>query len=206
LSVSERYLVALQLLKKSSALDFLHQHVESLIFCSSEPISVEDIISCLSEMFGVDFLEADILSKIEVLKDKYATNQYAFEISATGGGFQFLTKPAYQASIGILLKQKSKKRLSTSALETLAIIAYKQPVTKTDIEHIRGVSSDYSVHKLLEKQLIEIRGKAEAIGRPILYGTSTKFMEYFGINALSELPMPKDFSKTQNTIGEETEI
>lgn len=187
-------------------MDFLNQHVESLIFCSSDPISVEEIITCLSEMFGVDFLEADILSKIQELKDKYASEEYAFEISATGGGFQFLTKPAYQASIGIHLKQKSKKRLSTSALETLAIIAYKQPTTKTDIEHIRGVSSDYSVHKLLEKGLIEIRGKAEAIGKPILYGTSDKFKEYFGINELSELPTPKDFAKNENAIGDETEI
>ncbi len=187
-------------------MDYLNQHVESLIFCSSEPVSVNDIISCLSEMFGVDFLERDILNKIDELKEKYAQDEYAFEINSTGGGFQFLTKPAYQVSIGILLKQKSKKRLSTSALETLAIIAYKQPVTKTDIEHIRGVSSDYSVHKLLEKGLIEIRGKAEAIGKPILYGTSDKFMEYFGINSLGDLPMPKDFSKKENAIGEETEM
>ena len=187
-------------------MDFLKQHVESLIFCSPEPVSLQDIISCLSEMFGVDFLERDLLNKIQEIKDKYKSNEFSFEISDTGGGFQFLTKPAYQVSIGILLKQKSKKRLSVSALETLAIIAYKQPVTKTDIEHIRGVSSDYSVHKLLEKGLIEIRGKAEAIGRPILYGTSGKFMEYFGINSLNELPILKDFSKKENAIGEETEI
>ena len=187
-------------------MDLLNQHVESLIFCSSEPVSVPDIISCLSEMFGVDFLEPEILNKIQELREKYQREEFSFEINDTGGGFQFLTKPSYQVSIGIFLKQRSKKRLSTSALETLSIIAYKQPVTKTDIEHIRGVGSDYSVHKLLEKGLIEIRGKAEAIGRPILYGTSGKFMEYFGINSLNELPMPKDFSKKENTIGEETEI
>lgn len=186
-------------------MDLLNQHVESLIFCSSEPVSITEVIACLSEMFGVDFLEQDILNKIHALKEKYSSEEYAFEISETGGGFQFLTKPAYQASIGVFLKQKSKKRLSTSALETLAIIAYKQPVTKTDIEHIRGVSSDYSVHKLLEKGLIEIRGKAEAIGKPILYGTSEKFMEYFGINSINELPTPKDFAKQENAIGEESE-
>lgn len=158
-------------------------------------------------MFGVDFLEQDIKNKIEELKKKYKDDSYSFEICETGGGYQFLTKPAFQVSIGIHLKQKSKKRLSTSALETLSIIAYKQPVTKTDIEHIRGVSSEYSVHKLLEKGLIEIKGKAEAIGKPILYGTSDQFMEYFGINALHELPTPKDFKpKQENTIGEEKEV
>ena len=124
------------------------------------------------------------------------------QIEHTGGGYQFLTKPAYQTSIGILLKQQSKKRLSNSALETLAIIAYKQPVTKTQIEQIRGVNCDYTTQKLLEKELIEIRGKADSLGRPILYGTSDKFMEYFGINDLKDLPSPKDFTREENSIGE----
>ena len=154
-------------------------------------------------MFSADFLEQEIISVIEKIQKKYLVEDFSFELCQVAGGFQFLTKPAFQASISILLKQKSKKRLSTSALETLAIIAYKQPVTKTDIELIRGVNSDYSVHKLLEKELIEIRGKAEAIGKPLLYGTSPKFMEYFGINSLNELPTPKDFSKEENSIGTE---
>lgn len=184
-------------------MELLQQHVESLIFCSAEPITTEEIISCLTEMFKSDFLDQEIISVVEELQLKYQEEHYSFELCHIAGGYQFLTKPAYQASIGILLKQKSKKRLSTSALETLAIIAYKQPVTKTDIELIRGVNSDYSVHKLLEKELIEIRGKAEAIGKPLLYGTSMKFMEYFGINSLNELPTPKDFTKEENSIGTE---
>ena len=114
-----------------------------------------------------------------------------------------MTKPAYQTSIGILLRQQSQKRLSTAQLETLSIIAYKQPVTKGDIEQIRGVNSDYSVQKLLEKELVDIKGKSEGLGRPILYGTSSKFMEYFGINSLSEFPQPKYFSQTDNQIGGE---
>ena len=114
-----------------------------------------------------------------------------------------ITKPAYQSSISIYLKQQSKKRLSTAALETLSIIAYKQPVTKAEIEQIRGVNCDYSVQKLLEKNLVEIRGKADTIGRPLIYGTSDKFMDYFGINDLSELPTPKDIGQQENEIGEE---
>jgi segregation and condensation protein B len=104
-----------------------------------------------------------------------------------------------------MLKQQSKKRLSTSAMETLSIIAYKQPISKTDVENIRGVNCDYAVQKLLDKGLIEILGKAETIGRPILYGTSPKFMEYFGINDINELPTPKDFTSEVNTIGETPE-
>lgn len=154
-------------------------------------------------MFSNDFLEQEIISVLESIHDKFNSQDSSFELCHIAGGYQFLSKPAYQASINILVKQKSKKRLSTSALETLAIIAYKQPVTKTEIEAIRGVNSDYSVHKLLDKELIEIRGKAEAIGRPLLYGTSLKFMEYFGINSLNELPSPKEFDHKENTIGSE---
>lgn len=156
-------------------------------------------------MFEADVPEKDILAAVEGLVEKYAADEYSFELNHVAGGYQFLTKPAYQASIGILLKQQSKRRLSTSALETLSIIAYKQPVTKGDLESIRGVNCDYSVQKLLEKGLVEIKGKSEAIGRPVLYGTSEKFMEYFGINSINELPTPKDFAQAENTIGEEND-
>ena len=160
--------------------------------------------TCLTEMFEADVPEKDILEAIKKLSAQYQSDEYAFEINHVGGGYQFLTKPAYQASISILLKQQSKKRLSNSAMETLSIIAYKQPTTKGEMEQIRGVNCDYSVQKLLEKGLIEIKGKSENIGRPLLYGTSNQFMEYFGINDITELPTLKDFgTEEENTIGEE---
>jgi segregation and condensation protein B len=186
-------------------LDFLQNHIEALIFCSPSPVKVDELKSCLSEMFNAEVPEEDITGAIQRLTDKYAQEEYAFQLNKAGGGYQFLTKPSYQASIGIMLKQQSKKRLSTSALETLAIIAYKQPVSKTEVETIRGVNCDYAVQKLLEKGLIEIQGKGETVGRPLIYGTSPKFMEYFGISDLSELPTPKDFSQEINTIGEGSE-
>ena len=154
-------------------------------------------------MFEADVPEKDVLSAIEQLSSQYQSDNYAFEVNHVGGGYQFLTKPSYQASISILLKQQSKKRLSNSAMETLSIIAYKQPVTKGEMEQVRGVNCDYSVQKLLEKGLIEIKGKSENIGRPLLYGTSDQFMEYFGINDIGELPTLKDFSTEENSIGEE---
>jgi segregation and condensation protein B len=126
-------------------------------------------------------------------------------LEKSGGGFQFLTKPAYQNSISILLKQQSQKRLSTAQLETLSIIAYKQPISKSEMEQIRGVNCDYSVHKLLEKELIIITGKSTGLGRPLLYGTSQKFMDYFGINDIKDLPQPKDFSQESNEIGDQKE-
>ncbi len=187
-------------------MDFLQNHIEALIFCSPTPIKLVDIKTCLSEMFNADVPEEDIINAIQRLEEKFASEEYAFQINKAAGGYQFLTKPAYQASIAILLKQQSKKRLSTSAMETLSIIAYKQPIGKPEIENIRGVNCDYAIQKLLDKGLIEIKGKAETIGRPMLYGTSAKFMEYFGINDLVDLPVPKDFSGEINVIGESTDL
>ncbi len=188
------------------ALDFLQNHIEALIFCSPTPIKGAEIKSCLSEMFNAEVPEEDIQSAIQRLEEKFVGEESSFQLFKTAGGYQFLTKPAYQASIGIMLKQQSKKRLSTSAMETLSIIAYRQPISKTEIENIRGVNCDYAVQKLLDKQLIEITGKADTIGRPMLYGTTSKFMEYFGINELAELPTPKEFSSETNTIGENLDV
>jgi segregation and condensation protein B len=191
--------------QRTIILDFLQNHIEALIFCSPSPIKLADLKSCLTEMFNAEVPEEDVLGAIQRLLDKYEHEDFSFQLNKSAGGYQFLTKPAYQASIGIMLKQQSKKRLSTSAMETLSIIAYKQPVSKTEVETIRGVNCDYAVQKLLEKGLIEIQGKGEGVGRPLIYGTSPKFMEYFGISDLSELPTPKDFSQEVNTIGENSE-
>ncbi|MBT30289.1 MAG: SMC-Scp complex subunit ScpB [Thalassobius sp.] len=186
-------------------MDFLPRHIEALIFCSSSPLKVSEIQACLSEMFDAEVPEKDVTDAIDVLVERYMSDDFSIEIIKAAGGYQFMSKPAYQASIGILLKQKSKKRLSTSALETLSIVAYKQPVTKSQLEQIRGVNCDYAVKKLLEKELLVIKGKSDGIGKPVLYGTSEKFLEYFGINDLSELPMPKDFAEEEHEIGDKTD-
>ena len=183
-------------------MDFLHRHIEALIFCAPTPLPKAEIIKCLSEMFEAEIPGDHVDQAINGLSEKYQSEEFSFQLEHLGGGYQFLTKPAYQTSIGIL-RHQSQNRLSTAQLETLSIIAYKQPVTKGDIEQIRGVNSDYSVQKLLEKELVDIKGKSDGLGRPLLYGTSDKFMEYFGINSLKDLPQPKDFSQPENQIGEE---
>lgn len=180
---------------------YLENHIEALIFCASEPISKKDIQACLSEMLDSEIPKSDIEEGLIHLVEKYKSDNYAFEIVQIAGGYQFLTKTAYQDSLAIFLKHQSKKQLSKSALETLAIIAYKQPITKGEIEKIRGVGSDYAVQKLLEKELISIKGKADTPGKPILYGTSNKFMAYFGINDLTDLPQPKDFAEKEISEG-----
>ncbi|TAH18000.1 MAG: SMC-Scp complex subunit ScpB [Cytophagales bacterium] len=180
---------------------FLQTHIEALIFCSQAPIRIGEIQQCLSELLDAEIPLEDIEIAIKQLVQKYDTADFSFQITYIGGGYQFLTKPKYQSAVHLHLKQKSKKRLSNAALETLAVIAYRQPISKTEIEQIRGVGCDYAVQKLLEKELVEIKGKSDAVGRPLLYGTSPKLMDYLGINDLKELPTLKDFATEDNEIG-----
>jgi segregation and condensation protein B len=186
-------------------LDNLLINIQALIFCAQVPVAIEDLQKCLSEVMQREITISDVLEGIEEINERFAADDFAFQIYAIGGGYQFLTKPDYQDAVGLFLKQKSKRRLSTSSLETLAIIAYKQPISKSGIEQIRGVSCDYAIQKLLEKELIQIKGKADTIGRPIIYGTTQKFMDYFGINHLKDLPQLKDFISEENAIGEISE-
>lgn len=187
-------------------MEYLAQHIESLIFTCEQPISLKEIIAALEGTFESKFKEEEIKETIKELTETYQSDTRAFELVKIAGGYQFLTKGAFHATVGTFLKQTIKKRLSKAALETLAIIAYKQPVTKTDIENIRGVNCDYAAQKLLEKELISIVGRKEAPGRPLLYGTSQKFMDYFGIEDLQDLPKLKEFQPTENSIGEAAPI
>ena len=145
----------------------LVSHIQALVFCAQAPVAIEEIQKCLSEALEVEITVSDVLESIEEIHQQFASEAFAIQIYAIGGGYQFLTKPDYQDTLALFLKQKSKRRLSASALETLAIVAYKQPVTRTQLEQIRGVSCDYALHKLLEKELVEIKGKADTIGRPV---------------------------------------
>ncbi len=178
------------------------QHIEALIFASREPLGFRTIKECLEETFETIFDDEMLLQTLYDLKEKFQAETAAFELIEIAEGFQFLTKGAYHATIGTYLRQTTKKRLSQAALETLSIVAYKQPVSKTELEQIRGVSCDYALQKLLEKELVAIAGRAETPGRPLLYATSEKFMDYFGIKSLRELPKLKDFQESDNTIGE----
>jgi segregation and condensation protein B len=167
-------------------------HIEALIFASEKPLTPLEIVELINNAFG--FMEERITldqveSAIEGIREKYNSEFYPFEVRESGGGWQFLTKKDFHKTIGQLNGEKFLKRLSTAALETLAIIAYKQPITKGEIEAIRGVNSDYSVQKLLEKELIVISGRDEKLpGHPLVYSTSKTFMDYFGINSADDLP------------------
>src|SRR5687767_2369661 len=167
-------------------------HIEALIFASDKPLTSLDITELVNNAFG--FMEDKVTldqveASIEGIVEKYNSEFYPFEVKQSGGGWQFLTKKDFHKTVAQLNGEKFLKRLSAAALETLAIIAYKQPITKGEIETIRGVSSDYSVQKLLEKELIVISGRNEKMpGHPLVYATSKSFMDYFGINHPEDLP------------------
>lgn len=171
-------------------------HVEALIFASDRPLSTLELTDLINQAFGFmeDKIPMDqVEAAVEGVAEKYAAEFYPFEVRQSGGGWQFLSKKEYHKTIAQLNGDKFLKRLSVAALETLAIIAYKQPVTKGEIESIRGVSSDYAVQKLLEKELIVISGRNEKLpGHPLLYTTSKSFMDYFGINSPEDLPKIKE--------------
>ena len=180
-------------------------HIEVLIFASEKPLTALEIVELINNAFG--FLEErvsldQVESCIEGIKEKYSSEFYPFEIKESGGGLQFLTKHEYHKTIAQLNGDKFLKRLSSAALESLAIIAYKQPITKGEIEKIRGVNSDYSVQKLLEKELIVIAGRDEkAPGHPLIYTTSKTFMDYFGINTTADLPKIREVLAEQLVEG-----
>ncbi len=182
-------------------MELLKQQVEALVFCSEQSISLEEIAASLKISFDWDLTDEEILAVLEEIKIKYSSDDYAFELAEISEGFQFLTKKQYHAAVSALIQHKAKKKLSVSQMETLAIIAYRQPIPKSEVEHIRGVSCDYAIHKLLEKELIGISGKSDGPGRPVLYSTSKTFMDYFGIKSVKDLPQLKDLHVEQNEIG-----
>jgi segregation and condensation protein B len=187
-------------------LENLTTYVESLIFAAEAPISRTEIRLSLENSFETSISESDIEDAISELYEKYNDPGFAFEVREIDNGFVFLTKPAYHHIIGSYLKLNTRKKLSRVALESLAIIAYKQPVTKSELEKIRGVNCDYVLQKLMEKDLVEITGRADGPGKPLLYSTSSKFMEYFGLKDLSDLPKLRDIREPDQQIGEPAPI
>jgi len=177
-------------------LSIIIPHIEALVFASEKPLTPLEVVELVNGALG--FIEDratldQVESAVEAIKEKYNSEFYPFELKQSGGGLQFLTKAAYYKTVAQLNGDKYLKRLSTAALETLAIIAYKQPITKGEIESLRGVNCDYAVQKLLEKDLVLITGRKEnAPGQPLIYGTSKTFMDYFGINSADELPKLSD--------------
>ncbi len=175
----------------------IRQILEALFFATDEPLTLRQVMDIfdLLEGTGSRLAPEKILSAIDELNREYDAGRRAFRIVNVAGGYQFATRPEYSAWLGAMMREKLRRKLSVSALESLAVIAYKQPVTKPEIEAIRGVNADYVLRTLLERNLVTIVGRAATPGRPLLYGTTRDFLKHFGLNDLSELPKPREIDE-----------
>lgn len=189
-------------MKSMDSLPDFRAAVEALIFAAEQAMPVHELTKILSQYYENELSEEEVATYLEGLQAIYSQSELGFELVKIGGGYLFLTKKQFQPLLAMALTEKSKKRLSAAALETLSIIAYKQPVTKAELEHIRGVNCDYSIQRLLERKLIVIAGRTQGPGRPLSYATSESFMEYFGLNSLEELPQLKALDNQENSIGQ----
>jgi segregation and condensation protein B len=164
--------------------------IEALLFASEKPLTIEQVKNVLDNLEG-----HEIRQLIEELKSEYEQSNRGIRITEIAGGFQMVTQPTLAVFLKKLFKGRHVERLSKPALETLAIIAYKQPVTKLEIESLRDVNVDGVVENLLDKDLIRIAGRRKAPGRPFVFGTTRQFLEYFGLKSLEELPKIEKFLK-----------
>ena len=182
-------------------LEGIDLHIESLIFASEKPVNIDDIRFALENFFNTLYEKEQISEAIQRIKNKYDSEDFSFKLTEISEAFTFMTKTEYHRIISSYLKYISRTKLSKASLETLAIVAYNQPVTKPSIEHLRGVNSDFSIQKLLEKDLIEIAGRDDSPGKPLIYKTSVKFLDYFGLRSIKDLPSIKEFVNQENSIG-----
>lgn len=171
--------------------------IEALLFASEKPISVDQIKEVLTE-----FDSREIRTILLELKCEYENLGRSFRIYEIAGGFQMATEPVYAQHLKAFYKAKFKDKLTRPALETLAIIAYRQPITKAEIEDIRGVNVDGVIKSLAERVLVKVAGRKDAPGRPIIYSTTKEFLDRFGLNSLSELPKLSEFTEADIDLSE----
>jgi segregation and condensation protein B len=160
--------------------------LEALLFSSDEPLTLSLLVESL------DAASEDVARALIELDGDYRARGAGVELREIAGGHLLVTAPEHAEWVGRLLRGRKRVRLSRAALETMAIVAYKQPVTKVEIEAIRGVDSSAVLATLLERNLITIRGRSKVVGRPLLYGTTSEFLDYFGLKDLAELPRPEE--------------
>jgi len=160
--------------------------VEAILFASDEPLSESRLAGI------VETTAKQVRDCVESLNARYEANHNAFRIDQIAGGYQMLTQPIYKSWLQKMVRVRSDNKLGPAAMETLAIIAYKQPIIRADIEAIRGVAVGEVIRSLMYKGLVKIAGRAEILGRPMLYGTTKKFLEIFGLNSIKDLPKAED--------------
>ncbi len=168
--------------------------VEGLILASPEPLPAKKIADLLDDM-----TPGQVGKAVAELNNKYHDTGAAMRIREIAGGFQYYILPEVAGYVDEMFTRRRKMRLTRAALETLAIVAYRQPVTKSEIEHVRGVASDGVLHNLLEKEMVTIKGRAETVGKPLQYGTTDEFLKFFGLNSLNDMPKMSEIEELLRT-------
>lgn len=172
--------------------DTFEQAVEALVFASDVPLCADDVARAYDDVTGHETTPEDVSAAVETLNGRYRERGAAFRVYEWGGGYRLATIEEMAPFVKSLFTREEERRLSRSLLETLAIVAYRQPVTKPEIDHVRGVGSDYAIRGLIDRNLVRITGRSESVGRPLLYGTTETFLDQFGLDALDALPQPRE--------------
>ncbi|WP_412067637.1 SMC-Scp complex subunit ScpB [Rubrivirga sp. IMCC43871] len=175
--------------------DTFEQAVEALVFASDVALRPEDVARAYGEVTGAQVTPEAVTDAVERLNAVYRAGGRAFRIERLAGGLRMATIAEMHPFVRALFADDESKRLSRSLLETLAVIAYKQPVTRPEIDHVRGVASDYALRQLLERDFVAIAGRGDGVGRPLLYATTDRFLDQFGLDALADLPTPREISE-----------
>lgn len=166
----------------------LEEAAEAIIFAADEPVSASRIADIVSEVTGNEMSVEAVENAVRRLNEEYEASDRALEIHEWGEGYRLATRSALSPFVKTLFLGEQETSLSRSLMETLAVIAYRQPVTRPEVDFIRGVNSDYAIRKLLEMELVDVQGRADSLGRPLVYETTLRFLEQFGLNSLEDLP------------------
>ncbi|MEM6782605.1 MAG: SMC-Scp complex subunit ScpB [Bacteroidota bacterium] len=183
----------------------LRRTIEAIVFASDEPVTASALAKLHAHVFGDPASKEDVESEVATLNREYQDAGRAFRIRSWAEGYRMATVQELAPVLHAHFQRTDSKRLSRSLMETLAIIAYRQPVTKPEVDHVRGVNSDYALRKLLDADFVTILGRSDAVGRPLVYGTTDAFLERFGIRALDDLPKPREIEELLNDPAFNTE-
>lgn len=177
----------------------LEYAIEAMIFAADEPLTAAQIAGVYASVTGEEAPAAsEIQDSVDRLNNQYEQSGRSFRINRWGGGYRMATVPAAAPFLKAMFNSERERKLSRSVMETLAIVAYRQPVTRSEVDFVRGVDSDYAIRKLLDMGLVDVVGRSESIGRPLLYGTTSLFLEQFGIDTLADLPSLREIQELLN--------
>ena len=171
---------------------YMLRALEALLFAADVPLAAADLARIWTRVTGEPAEDGEIDRAVERLNEGFAATGRAVRVQAWGGGYRLATVKSVAPFVEALAADDAPRRMSRALLETLAVVAYKQPVTKPEIDHVRGVASDYALRQLMERGLVTVAGRADSVGRPLLYGTDEVFLDAFGLRALDDLPLPRE--------------